>query len=257
MTRRPDCRPDRPPRPRRARRLARSWRTCCRRRRPIPCSPRSRASRTRSTSRSPTTTSRAGIRNALQPLDVRRAVRGDPGAPARPRGRRAAYSTPGAWCRRLSSIAIHPGESAAADPRRRPAAPAPEAARADRLQHDVGAHRLHRGERGDPHHPGLAHPRSQSRSTARSTRRSPPSCGAAACSCGTAASGTAAAPTSSDAVRVGIAMNYCAGCVRQQENQQLGIPREIARGFASAPPRARGLRRLPRPHRPHRQAQSR
>ena len=34
-----------------------------------------------------------------------------------------------------------------------------------------------------------------------------------------------------DRDRVGIAMNYCAGWVRQQENQQLGIPREIARGF--------------------------
>ena len=33
-------------------------------------------------------------------------------------------------------------------------------------------------------------------------------------------------------------MNYCAGWVRQQENQQLGIPREIARGFA---PRLREL----------------
>jgi ectoine hydroxylase-related dioxygenase (phytanoyl-CoA dioxygenase family) len=32
--------------------------------------------------------------------------------------------------------------------------------------------------------------------------------------------------------RVGIAMNYCAGWVRQQENQQLGIPREVARGFS-------------------------
>jgi ectoine hydroxylase-related dioxygenase (phytanoyl-CoA dioxygenase family) len=42
----------------------------------------------------------------------------------------------------------------------------------------------------------------------------------------------------SDAVRVGIAMNYCAGWVRQQENQQLGIPREIARGFS---PRLRRL----------------
>ena len=42
----------------------------------------------------------------------------------------------------------------------------------------------------------------------------------------------------SDAVRVGIAMNYCAGWVRQQENQQLGIPRGIARGFS---PRLREL----------------
>ena len=41
-----------------------------------------------------------------------------------------------------------------------------------------------------------------------------------------------------DARRVGVAMNYCAGYIRQQENQQLGIPREIARGFA---PRLREL----------------
>jgi len=32
--------------------------------------------------------------------------------------------------------------------------------------------------------------------------------------------------------RVGIAMNYCAGWIRQQENQQLGIPREIAARFS-------------------------
>jgi ectoine hydroxylase-related dioxygenase (phytanoyl-CoA dioxygenase family) len=32
--------------------------------------------------------------------------------------------------------------------------------------------------------------------------------------------------------RVGIAMNYCAGWIRQQENQQLGIPLEVARGFS-------------------------
>ena len=31
--------------------------------------------------------------------------------------------------------------------------------------------------------------------------------------------------------RVGLAMNYCAGWMRQQENQQLGIPRDVARGF--------------------------
>jgi ectoine hydroxylase-related dioxygenase (phytanoyl-CoA dioxygenase family) len=38
--------------------------------------------------------------------------------------------------------------------------------------------------------------------------------------------------------RVGIAMNYCAGWIRQQENQQLGIPRETAAGFS---PRLREL----------------
>ena len=38
--------------------------------------------------------------------------------------------------------------------------------------------------------------------------------------------------------RVGIAMNYCAGFIRSQENQQLGIPREIAARFS---PRLREL----------------
>lgn len=42
----------------------------------------------------------------------------------------------------------------------------------------------------------------------------------------------------SDERRVGVAMNYCAGFIRQQENQQLGIPRDVARGFA---PRLREL----------------
>ncbi len=41
-----------------------------------------------------------------------------------------------------------------------------------------------------------------------------------------------------DARRVGIAMNYCAGWVRQQENQQLGLPAEIVAGFE---PRLREL----------------
>ena len=35
-----------------------------------------------------------------------------------------------------------------------------------------------------------------------------------------------------DETRVGIAMNYCAGYIRQQENQQLGIPREVAARFS-------------------------
>ncbi len=34
-----------------------------------------------------------------------------------------------------------------------------------------------------------------------------------------------------DRRRAGIAMNYCAGWIRQQENQQLGIPLEIVRSF--------------------------
>jgi len=31
--------------------------------------------------------------------------------------------------------------------------------------------------------------------------------------------------------RTGIAMNYCAGFIRQQENQQLGLPRELVQSF--------------------------
>jgi ectoine hydroxylase-related dioxygenase (phytanoyl-CoA dioxygenase family) len=38
--------------------------------------------------------------------------------------------------------------------------------------------------------------------------------------------------------RLGLAMNYCAGYVRQQENQQLGIPVDVARRFS---PRLREL----------------
>jgi ectoine hydroxylase-related dioxygenase (phytanoyl-CoA dioxygenase family) len=41
-----------------------------------------------------------------------------------------------------------------------------------------------------------------------------------------------------DQRRTGIAMNYCAGFIRQQENQQLGVPAEVARGY---PPRLQEL----------------
>lgn len=34
--------------------------------------------------------------------------------------------------------------------------------------------------------------------------------------------------------RLGVAMNYCAGWLRQQENQQLGIPVDVARTFSPA-----------------------
>jgi ectoine hydroxylase-related dioxygenase (phytanoyl-CoA dioxygenase family) len=41
-----------------------------------------------------------------------------------------------------------------------------------------------------------------------------------------------------DATRIGVAMNYCAGYIRQQENQQLGLSRETVEGFS---PRLRQL----------------
>ncbi len=40
------------------------------------------------------------------------------------------------------------------------------------------------------------------------------------------------ANTTSDEVRVGVAMNYCAGFIRQQENQHLGIAPEIVATFS-------------------------
>ncbi|MFT7650315.1 MAG: ectoine hydroxylase-related dioxygenase (phytanoyl-CoA dioxygenase family) [Candidatus Poriferisodalaceae bacterium] len=39
------------------------------------------------------------------------------------------------------------------------------------------------------------------------------------------------ANTTVDEIRVGIAMNYCAGWIRQQEDQQLGIAHEVAATF--------------------------
>jgi ectoine hydroxylase-related dioxygenase (phytanoyl-CoA dioxygenase family) len=45
-------------------------------------------------------------------------------------------------------------------------------------------------------------------------------------------------PNLTDAPRLGLAMNYCAGWMRQQENQQLGIPIAVARSFS---PRLRKL----------------
>ena len=35
-----------------------------------------------------------------------------------------------------------------------------------------------------------------------------------------------------DRRRTGVAMNYCAGFIRQQENQQLGVPPGVARGYS-------------------------
>ena len=62
---------------------------------------------------------------------------------------------PGCLISSLSSIAILAGRDRAADPRRRPTHPVAEAAPADGVQLDVGAHRLHRGQRRDAPRPRL------------------------------------------------------------------------------------------------------
>ena len=58
----------------------------------------------------------------------------------------------------------------------------------------------------------------------------------------------------STARRTGIAMNYCAGYIRQQENQQLGIPRRPGPGLRAPAAGAVRLRHLHGADRPHRQA---
>lgn len=40
------------------------------------------------------------------------------------------------------------------------------------------------------------------------------------------------ANVTADEVRIGVAMNYCAGFIRQQENQQLGIPADVMATFS-------------------------
>ena len=130
----------------------------------------------------------------------------------------------------LSSIAIHPDESPqpihAADQL------LPLAARLDRVQHDVGAHRFHRGQWGDAPRPGLASLGSQSGLRLRAPVH--PRYDAPGQRLGVARQSLARRGANrSNAVRVGIAMNYCVGWIRQQENQQLGIPRDIALGFGA------------------------
>jgi len=132
----------------------------------------------------------------------------------------------------LSSIAIHPGETAQpihADDQLLPL-PKPHVATVCNTMWALtefteanGATRVIRGSHGRDHSPeyGSEHP-----SIAATMRR-----GSLLVWHGSLWHGGGA--NQSEAVRVGIAMNYCAGWVRQQENQQLGIPRDVARGFSA------------------------
>ena len=192
----------------------------------------------------------------LQPARARPGLGAGPGAPERAAASSRGVLDPG--CLDLVVVVDHDParRDRAADPRRRPAAPDPEAARARRSATRCGR---------SPTSPRrTARPAS---SPARTATTTPPTTaqpydsiaggdaeGQRARS-GTAASGTAAARTPPTRPRVGIAMNYCAGFIRQQENQQLGIPREIAARLRAAPARARRVQRLQRARRPHQQAQ--
>ena len=89
----------------------------------------------------------------LQPAGAREHLREDPDPPPRAAGRRR-RARPGPP-HLVALLHRHRTRRAgAADPRRRPVDPPAPAARPDHLQHHVGHHRLHRGERRHPGRPG-------------------------------------------------------------------------------------------------------
>ena len=142
-----------------------------------------------------------------------------------------------AWCRRLSSIAIGPGETAQpihADDQLIPI-PKPHVATVCNTMwaltdftEENGATRLVPGSHTADHSPAYGE--------SYDTIPAEMDAGSVLVWHGSLWHGGGANAT--DDRRVGIAMNYCAGWIRQQENQQLGIPRDIAAGFA---PRLREL----------------
>ena len=89
---------------------------------------------------------------------------------------------PGCLVSSLSSIAIDPGRDGPAHPRRRPADPAAQAPSTGGVQHDVGAHRLHRGQRRHPDGARQPPGRPARPTTASPTTRSRPRWPRAACS---------------------------------------------------------------------------
>ena len=142
---------------------------------------------------------------------------------------------PGLLISSLSSIAIGPGERAQpihADDQMIPLADPTRPG----VQHDVGHHRLHRGERRHPPGPG-SHRSDQPPTPSSTTTPSRPRCPRAASWCGWGASGTAAAPTAPTPPRRH-RHELLRRLLRQQENQQLGIPLAAVRSF---PPRLQEL----------------
>ena len=175
----------------------------------------------------------------LQPARARRSLRADPGARRTCCPSSKACSTAGCLVSSLSSIAIGPGETAQpihADDQLIPL-PKPHPpivcntmwALTDFTEAN-GATRIVPGSHLLDHSPDLR---------PGPLRLDPRRDGeGAACSSGTASLWHGGGANRTGERRVGIAMNYCAGYIRQQENQQLGIPLEIARRFS---PRLREL----------------
>ena len=186
----------------------------------------------------------------LQPAGPRRAVRADPRASHRAADRRgrARRRLPGLS---LSSIAIGPGETAQpihADDQLIPLAKPHAADGSTACGRSPTSPRPTAPPGSSPAR--TCRPLPRLRPAVR--QRSPPRCRAGSVLVWHGSLWHGGGANTTDERRVGIAMNYCAGWVRQQENQQLGIPLAVR---ARVLPRAAGavrLRHLPRPHRPHR-----
>ena len=161
---------------------------------------------------------------------------------------------PGLLISSLSSISIGSDEDAQPIHSDDQLIPLAETTPTDHLQHDVGDHGLHRSATAQPAlYPAPTSP--TSRQTCAEHYDSIPAempKGSVLVWVGSLWHGGGANLT--DERRVGIAMNYCAGFIRQQENQQLGIPQAHRSALPTATPGARRLLDLQRVDRAHRQA---
>ena len=131
----------------------------------------------------------------LQSARARSPLRADPRARGRAAARRGACSIRAAWCRRCRRSASTPTSARSRSMPTTSSCRCRSRTSPTRMQHDVGAHRLHRGERRHARHPGIAPARPLADVREALRQRRGRDARVAACSCGTAASGMAAAPT--------------------------------------------------------------
>ena len=175
----------------------------------------------------------------LQPVDPRTSLRAHTGAPERPPDRGAGSRPRPAHL--VPFVHLHRSRrTSPTDPLRRSAHPVAQAAPCAHLQHHVGHHRLHRGQRRHSPRPWNA-PRRPLTQPSRALRLDPrrDAQGKRARLGGSLWHGGGANTT--DRAPSGDRHELLRRLLRQQENQQLGIPLERA---SSLPPATPGARRL-------------
>ena len=174
-----------------------------------------------------------GTRNGphLQPAGSRR--RSSPGCPVHPAVLPVVEGVLDAGClvSSLSSIDIGPGETAQPIHTDDMVIALPPPASAAGVQHHVGADRLHARRTAPPGWCRAAIGGRPPPTCARTIRASPAEMPAGSVLVWNGSLWHGGGANRTPQRRVGIAMNYCAGFVRQQENQQLGIPRDKVRNF--------------------------